>query len=136
MIGVAAERLHCRRLHPKDGSDTPIGNIVLGVINRARISMLIRDTAWHGPGFATDTITRVTSLSFEARGLSRIEVGGSPAKRGSQRTFLKNEYVVEGFHREVMISAKGERPDTMLLARLANNDGANKNGPIDSTKGA
>ena len=105
------------------GSDTHIGNIKLGPINRchdrAQISLLIGSRAHHGQGYATEAICAVTRWGFRTHELARIEGGCYADNLASLRAFLKAGYNVEGFCRDAVISATGERQGTFWFARLA-----------------
>lgn len=110
--------------------DRHIGNIKLGPINRhhgsASLSLLIGEHAFHGRGYATEAIVRVTSWAGEHCGLHRIEAGCYAENLGSLRAFLKAGYTVEGFRRDAVVTTEGARSGAFWLARLASDPGANQ----------
>jgi len=106
--------------------DLHIGNIKLGPFNRhhksAQISLLIGETSKHRLGYATEAIARVTRWGFEDCGLHRIEGGCYAANLGSLRAFLKADYTVEGFRRDAIVTASGERSGAFWFAKLASDN--------------
>lgn len=104
-------------------SDTHIGNIKLGPINHhhksAQISLLIGEQAHHGQGYGAEAIEAVTKWGFSEQDLARIEGGCYADNLGSLRAFLKSKYTVEGFRRDAVVAASGERQGAFWFARVA-----------------
>ena len=99
-----------------------IGNIKIGPIHpfyqTASIGLLIGEKKFWGMGFATESITAITSWAFSTLHLHKLTAGVYAPNSGSLKAFLKAGYHLEAtLHSEAVLD--GSRIDILRLAKFS-----------------
>jgi len=103
-----------------------IGNIKLGPINhhhkRGDIGLMIGDKNQWGKGYATQAIELISEYALDFLKLNKVTAGCYSNNKGSEKSFLKNNFVIEGIFKKHFIDAKGLWVDLISLSKLNNVD--------------
>ena len=102
-------------------NNTHIGNIKLGPINtkhqRADIGLLIGNKSYWGKGIATEAIALVTTFAFDELKLAKVTAGCYANNIGSQKSFFKNGFIIEGVQKNHFFY-QGKFVDGIMLGKL------------------
>lgn len=102
-------------------NDKHIGNIKLGGINNhhksANIGFLIGEKNYWGKGIATEAIALVTDFAFDVLKLHKVWGGAYAPNIGSQKSFLKNGYEIEGCKKSHCY-CNGEYVDSYFFGKI------------------
>jgi ribosomal-protein-alanine N-acetyltransferase len=105
-------------------TDKHIGNIKLGPINhhhkRGDIGLMIGDKNNWGKGFATQAIGLISEFGLNHLKLNKITAGCYSNNKGSEKSFLKNGFIIEGNFKNHFLDANSVWVDLISLSKLNN----------------
>jgi [ribosomal protein S5]-alanine N-acetyltransferase len=105
-----------------NSSNKHIGNIKLGPINhhhkRGDIGLMIGDKSCWGKGYGTEAIGLISNFGLNELKLNKVTAGCYSNNKGSEKSFLKNGFVVEGVFKNHFMDANGVWVDLISLSKF------------------
>jgi RimJ/RimL family protein N-acetyltransferase len=105
-----------------NSNDKHIGNIKLGPINhhhkRGDIGLLIGDKNQWGKGYGTQAIHLISHFALNHLMLNKVTAGCYSNNKGSEKSFLKNGFIIEGIFKNHFLDSNQNWVDLISLSKL------------------